>query len=35
MNFDETLGLLTPRITMEAINEIRGRDMGLYDKYGG
>jgi len=30
----EKMGQLSPRITLEAINEIRARDTGLIEKYG-
>ena len=35
MGFDKSLGLLTPRIILEAIDEMNGGDFGLYDRHGG
>ena len=34
MNIDPAIGLLSPRITLEAIQVIRARDTGLWEKYG-
>ena len=31
---DKSMGLLSPRITLEAIQEIRAAHTGLWDKYG-
>ena len=34
MELEPSKGLLTPRIVLEAIDEIRGRETGFHEKYG-
>jgi len=34
MQLDPSKGLLSPRIVLEAIDEIRGRETGFHEKYG-
>jgi hypothetical protein len=35
MKLDPSKGLLSPRIVLEAIDEIRGRETGFHEKYEG